>query len=124
MISHTTDDLKALPSAEDRAKALGFVERAGFVVLGGVPAREVDALSAVISLSEAEADLVTRWSSPDSWNSGGGATGQRPGLGKFLIKVGSRPGIPVQVQLTEIEHAVNDTNKRWHGQRPSAIGQE
>ncbi|RLV53448.1 ATP/GTP-binding protein, partial [Aeromicrobium phragmitis] len=48
MISHTTDDLKALPSAEDRAKALGFVERAGFVVLGGVPSREVDALSAVI----------------------------------------------------------------------------
>ncbi|WP_243696474.1 ATP/GTP-binding protein [Aeromicrobium camelliae] len=124
MISHTTDDLKALPSAEDRAKALGFVERAGFVVLGGVPSREVDALSAVISLSEAEADLVTRWSSPDSWNSTGGATGHRPGLGKFLIKVGSRPGIPVQVQLTEIEHAVNDTNKRWHGQRPSAIGQE
>jgi hypothetical protein len=36
-----------------------------------------------------------------------------PGRGKFLIKVGGRPGIPVEVVLTEAEHAVNDTNKQW-----------
>ena len=35
--------------------------------------------------------------------------------GKFLIKVGQRPGIPVHLTLTAAEHAANvhDTNKRW-----------
>jgi hypothetical protein len=33
---------------------------------------------------------------------------------KFLIKVGGRPGIPVQIGLTSIEASLNDTNKRWH----------
>jgi hypothetical protein len=30
-----------------------------------------------------------------------------------LIKVGGRPGIPVEVVLTQGELAVNDTNKQW-----------
>ena len=28
--------------------------------------------------------------------------------------VGGRPGIPVRVQLTEVEKATSDTNKLWH----------
>jgi len=38
-----------------------------------------------------------------------------PGVGKFLIKSGQRPGIPVSVELTraELDAAVHDTNKRW-----------
>jgi HD superfamily phosphohydrolase YqeK len=38
-----------------------------------------------------------------------------PGVGKFLIKSGQRPGIPVHVDLTQAElaAAVHDTNKRW-----------
>mgnify|MGYP001003880026 FL=1 len=42
-----------------------------------------------------------------------GEEGDPPGLGKFLIKVGGRPGIPVKVTLTPSELDVNDTNKRW-----------
>jgi hypothetical protein len=30
-----------------------------------------------------------------------------------LIKVGGRTGIPIHVDLTPVEHALNDTNKRW-----------
>jgi len=37
-----------------------------------------------------------------------------PGLGNFLIKVGSRPGIPLHVDLTTAELEVNNTNKRWN----------
>jgi hypothetical protein len=34
-------------------------------------------------------------------------------MGRFLIKVGGRPGIPIRVVLTPSELEVNDTNKRW-----------
>ncbi len=36
--------------------------------------------------------------------------------GNFLIKVGGRPGIPVQIGLTSIEKTdgLNDTDTRWH----------
>ena len=36
-------------------------------------------------------------------------------VGKFLLKVGGRPGIPIRVELTESERAVHDTNRRWRG---------
>lgn len=29
-------------------------------------------------------------------------------------KVGSRPGIPVRVQLTDVEQSTSDTNELWH----------
>ena len=32
------------------------------------------------------------------------------------MKVGGRPGIPVEVHLTEAERTINDTNKLWHTQ--------
>ena len=35
---------------------------------------------------------------------------------EFLVKVGGRPGIPVNVQLTATELSINDTNKLWHEQ--------
>lgn len=39
-----------------------------------------------------------------------------PGQGKFLIKVGSRAGIPVSVDLTPTERSsgVHDTERKWH----------
>ena len=39
-----------------------------------------------------------------------------PGRGRFLIKVGVRPGIPVKVELTSAEASINDTNKLWRTQ--------
>ncbi len=116
MITHTMRDLDALPTEEDRMKARGFVERAGMVVVGGLPQAEMPLLTAAVSFSEAEQNLLTSWSAPPSWDPATGKETEPPGRGKFLIKVGGRPGIPITVKLTETERDTNDTNKRWHAQ--------
>jgi hypothetical protein len=112
MISHTMSDLLALPTEEDRMKARGFVERAGMVVCGGLPGAEMPMLTSAVPLSRAEQDLLTSWQDPGTWDSGPGS--EPPGRGKFLIKVGGHPGIPIKVELVEAERAINDTNKLWH----------
>jgi hypothetical protein len=112
--SHTMKDLEALALEEDRMKARGFVERAGIVVCGGLPESEMPRLSKAVTLTGAEMRELTEWSAPGEWNSAMGRTEDPPGRGKFLIKVGARPGIPVYVALTDAERAINDTNLRWH----------
>ena len=116
MISHTMSDLLALPAEEDRMKARGFVERSGMVICGGLPASEMPLLTAAIPLSCQEQQKLISWQDPPAWDSGGADT-EPPGRGKFLIKVGGRPGIPVLVGLTSLEqgpNGVNDTQGKWH----------
>ena len=113
MITHTMKDLESLASEEDRSKARGFVERAGAVVCGGLPGTEMEALTKAVTLSQVEQTMLTSWQDPPSWDGATGQESEPPGLGKFLIKVGGRPGIPVKVVLTPTEREVNDTNKRW-----------
>jgi len=114
MVTHTLADLLALPDQADRLKARGFAERAGFTITAGLPAAELPAFEEIVRLSQRERDLITRWSTPPAWNPDAGTTAEPPGLGRFLIKVGSRPGIAIRVELTDAEKAVNDTNQRWH----------
>ena len=115
LITHSIGDLVALPDPVDGRRARGFVERVGLKVVGGVPPAEVDELSSVVGFSGPEAALVTQWSSPPSWDPDPAAGASPPGRGKFLIKVGGRPGIPVLVLLTPRELALNNTNQRWEG---------
>ncbi|WP_446047753.1 ATP/GTP-binding protein [Streptomyces olivaceus] len=114
MITHTLDDLLALPTEEDRTKAKGFVERAGMVICAGLPPAEIPQLSQVVELTEPEQRLLVDWSTPPAWDAAQGRRADPPGLGNFLIKVGSRPGIPLHVDLTAAELEVNNTNKRWN----------
>jgi hypothetical protein len=114
MISHTLDDLRALPTESDRQKAMGFVERAGMVIAAGLPASEMPKLSSVIELSPIEQAHLTSWSSPATFDPKTGREAPRPGQGMFLIKVGGRPGIPFKLHLTAAERATSDTNKLWH----------
>lgn len=114
MISHTMADLTALPDVADRQKARGFVERSGMVIAGGLPHAEMGPLSSAVALTAAEQDMLVSWSSPPSWDSRHARQADPPGRGKFLLKVGGKPGIPIHVDLTSVEHAVNDTNKRWN----------
>lgn len=119
MISHTMADLNALPE-EDRMKAKGFVERAGMVICAGLPYKEMPELTSVVPFSEAEQELLTGWQDPPAWDAATAREVDPPGRGKFLVKVGSRPGIPVEIKLTEAERAIRDTNQRWYEQ--SRIG--
>jgi len=118
-ITHTLSDLRALAHAEDIAKARGFVERAGAIIVGGLPSQELDELSAVVPFTRAERDLITSWSTPPSWDDRTGP----PGMGNFLLKIGRRPGVPMHLDLTQAEltAGVHDTNKRWHTQ-PTPTG--
>ena len=116
MVSHTMSDLLALTTEEDKMKARGFVERSGMVICGGLPPAEMPKLNEALPFSRAEQDLMTGWSDPPAWDALAGREAEPPGRGKFLIKVGGRPGIPVKVELTPAELAINDTNKAWHTQ--------
>lgn len=113
MITHTMADMLALPDPADQMKAKGFAERAGMVICGGLPQAEMSTLNEVVRLSRAEQSMVVDWSTPPSWDANLNRDGEPPGRGKFLVKVGGRPGIPFRVELSPSERAVNDTNKRW-----------
>lgn len=111
MITHSLADLRAMRDQADQAKAAGFVERAGAVVCGGLPLKELAELGAIVPFTDAERAMIASWATPPGWD----PAKSPPGMGKFLVKVGQRPGIPVRVQLTqaEIDADVNDTNRRW-----------
>ena len=109
-ITHTLSDLEALPTAEERAKARGFAERSAVLMIGPCSDQELDAVSKVRVLSQAERDEVLSWSAPPSWTA---REGEIVGRGNFLIKVGSRPGIPVHLEPTEIEKQLGNTDFRW-----------
>ncbi|WP_345679946.1 ATP/GTP-binding protein [Yinghuangia aomiensis] len=113
MITHTMADLLALGAEEDRMKAKGFVERAGMVICGGLPAAEMPELTQVVGMTTAEQRMVTDWATPPAWDTRADRKAPPPGLGKFMVKVGGRPGIPVRVELTRAELSINDTNRRW-----------
>lgn len=111
-ITHTLKDAEALGTEADKAKARGFVERAGMVVCAGLPRAEMEELGRVVGLSQREIDLVSSWSSPPGWAQDG-ENEEPPGRGRFLIKVGGRPGIPIRVSITDTERHLHDTNTRW-----------
>ncbi|WP_205708611.1 hypothetical protein [Kineococcus siccus] len=114
MATHSLDDLSALPSEEDRAKARGFIERNAITVLAGLPPRELEEVTRVVPLSGREVSMVSSWSAPESWQTGA----RHPGRGKYLLKTGQRVGIPVEMELVGDEPALYDTDSSHR--RPAA----
>jgi hypothetical protein len=111
-LTHSMDDLQALPTAEDRAKARGIASRCGIHVYGGMPAGEIDRLA--VTLSGREADMLASWQSAGTW-----VPGQRhPGRGLYLIKAGERAGLPVRMQLHPREVELYDTDTAFPGRAP------
>jgi hypothetical protein len=106
MITHSLDDLQALTTDEDRAKARGFIERAAIKILAALPSRELDQVGRITRLSEPERELVSAWAAPEALIPGS----IHPGRGKYLIKLGERPGIPVALSLVGDEPALYDTD--------------
>jgi len=110
-VTHSLDDLEALATSTDRAKARGLVARNATLVLGGMAEQELDALRRITPLSEGEAALVTSWAASPTWV--GGAL--HPGRGKYLIKSGERIGLPVSLRLTPGERVLYDTDGAFGG---------
>ena len=106
MMTHSLDDLNALPTEADRAKARGFVDRCAITVLAGLPMRELDEVSRIVPLSQAEKAMVASWSSPETWQPGA----RHPGRGKYLIKTGQRVGIPVEMEYVADEARLYNTD--------------
>ncbi|GAA2861936.1 ATPase [Pseudonocardia halophobica] len=105
-VTHSLDDLEALPTESDRAKARGMASRNGVLILGGMAEKELDGLRRITSLTSGEAALVTSWAAPPTWHSGRA----HPGRGKYLIKSGERMGLPVALTLTPSERRLYDTD--------------
>lgn len=115
LITHSLGDLiQSDPAA--RAKAVGLADRTGMFALTGMPKTEIAALREVFDLTDREAQLLSRWSGVATWN-GRGQAQSPPGVGKVLLKVGGKAGIPVQVRLTDIERRLGDTDQRWDAVR-------
>jgi hypothetical protein len=112
-VTHTLDDFAAIASEADRAKARGIISRTGATIIGGLSSSDVAQVDAVVPLSQRERERIIAWSTPPSVNPKTGRENPPPGRGKFLIKVGGRPGVPVETRLTPAELALGDTNSRW-----------
>ena len=105
-ITHSLDDLEALPTEADRAKARGMASRAGTLLLGGMSPGELDSLRRVATFTDAEAALITSWAAPPAWH----ANQTHPGRGKYLVKTGQRLGLPVALHLTASETTLYNTD--------------
>lgn len=110
-VTHSMSDLQALPNEADRAKARGFADRSAVMMVAASTDDELEAISRVRPLSGAERAAISSWTSPPGWDAD--ASSVRVGRGKFAIKVGSRPSIPLQLVLTPTEIALGDTDSRW-----------
>ncbi len=108
-VTHSLDDLEALPTESDRAKARGMAARNGILLLGGMAEKELDGLARITSLTDGERSLITSWAAPPTWHTGRA----HPGRGKYLIKSGQRMGLPVALTLTRTEAALYDTDQAF-----------
>lgn len=112
MVSHTLRDFDTVENEADRKKAQGFAERCSMVVMGGLPKSEMDAVSRIRELTDAERTRLISWSDAKKITSNG-ANDAPYGRGKFLIKLGTAPGIPIMTKMTRVEKELGDTNLRW-----------
>lgn len=112
-VTHTMEDLSALPTAADVAKAIGLVERCGLVIAFGLPASEMPRLSKAVKLNNREQKTLSSWTTPLSWSRKSKKKDPPPGRGNCLIKVGSRNGIAIHIDLTDMELEFNETSKRF-----------
>ncbi|MGP9725369.1 ATP/GTP-binding protein [Corynebacterium sp. AOP40-9SA-29] len=121
LITHGSKDLETLPTIEDRNRAMGFIDRAGAVICGGLPAEELELLSGKLPFSEREKDEIVSWSEgvplPRVRDS---QPAIPPGRGCFMIKSSksNSPGVPIVTVVVSLEKTLklHDTNSRFQEQ--------
>lgn len=107
-ITHTLRDLEAVGNQADRAKAEGFVERASVVCMAALSKRELREVARLVPLTEAEMEMVSSWSNPEQFLAGA----KHPGRGRYLLKPGAAPGIPIQLEYVGDEAILYNTDSR------------
>ncbi|MFE3688181.1 ATP-binding protein [Streptomyces sp. NPDC059095] len=126
-VTHSLLDMEALPTEMDRAKARGLMDRCDTWVLGASTEEELRRVTGKRMLTEQEIMLISSWSSatstgldiepshhddeaPPAEDEGS----RHPGRGKYLIKLGTRPGIAAALELTATEARLyrTDANRR------------
>jgi hypothetical protein len=108
-VTHSLDDLEALPTEADRAKARGMASRAGVMVLGGMADKELEGIRRITPMTSQEIAMVRSWAAPPTWIAGSA----HPGRGRYLLKSGERMGLPVQLNLVAAERELYDTDRAW-----------
>lgn len=127
-VTHSLLDVEALPTEMDRAKARGLMDRCDTWVLGASTAEELGRVTGKRMLTEQEVMMVSSWASatstgldidPTAYEADDARpveeeTVRHPGRGKYLIKLGTRPGIAAALELTPTEQRLyrTDTNRR------------
>ncbi|MFE2644620.1 ATP-binding protein [Streptomyces nigra] len=129
-VTHSLLDVEALPTEMDRAKARGLMDRCDTWVIGASTDEELRRVTGKRSLTEQERMMIGSWSSAtstgldidpsyDDQDDGSAQPAEderarHPGRGKYLIKIGTRPGIAAALELTATEPRLyrTDTNRR------------
>ena len=113
MAYHTIRDLQSMAEEHERTKALGFIQRSGMLLIGGLPPEEFDRLRQVREFSDKELRYLLAWQDAAPLNHAG--QGEPPGRRKFLLKLGSRPGIPLEIARTQAERRarIHETSTAW-----------
>ncbi|MFE1230567.1 ATP-binding protein [Streptomyces sp. NPDC058745] len=127
-VTHSLLDVEALPTEMDRAKARGLMDRCDTWVIGASTEEELRRVTGKRSLTEQEVMMISSWSSAtstgldidpttysdDQTRQAEEETVRHPGRGKYLIKLGTRPGIAAALELTTTEQRLyrTDTNRR------------
>ena len=106
MLTHSLDDLAAVDTDADRAKARGFLDRGAITALTAMSERELGEVNRLRHMTEREVATVSSWSSAASWQPGG----RHHGRGKYLLKAGDRTGIPGEMTLMADEPDLYDTD--------------
>src|SRR5699024_11888575 len=85
LVTHGSKDLETLPTEADRNRAMGFIDRAGAVICGGLPADELRLLGGKLPFTEREIAEITSWSKgvPPGRVQGPRAPGP-PGRGRLM----------------------------------------
>ncbi|MEU8779212.1 ATP-binding protein [Streptomyces sp. NPDC048606] len=137
-VTHSLLDVEALPTEADRAKARGLMDRCDTWVIGASSEEELRRVTGKRSLTEQERMMIGSWSSAtstgldiaptdaaadteavDAIDIEGAGARHHPGRGKYLIKVGARPGIAAALELTATEQRLyrTDANHRRRTRR-------
>jgi hypothetical protein len=113
-VTHSLLDSESLPTEEDRAKARGLMDRCDTWVIGASTSEELDRVTGKRALTEQERMMIISWSSATS--TGLDTSNQvHPGRGKYLIKIGTRPGIAAATELTDTEARLYRTDHNTEG---------